>query len=54
MPVVTDLSVNDAFFVVLPKLLNASGTFMLVPQIITKDSLDASGHIVPIFVTHAF
>jgi hypothetical protein len=54
MSVVTDLRVNNPFFVVLPKPLNASRTFLLVPQIITKGPLNASCHIVPIFVAHSF
>ena len=54
MSIVTNLGIDDAFFVVLPKPLDSSGTLLLVPHIITEGPLNASCHIVPILVTHGF
>ena len=54
MPIVTNLGIDNAFFVVLPKPLDASGALMFVPNVIAEGSLNATCHIVPIFVTHGF
>jgi len=52
MSIVTDLGVNDAFFVVLPKSLDTAGTFVFISHVISPGTLDAPSHIMPVPIAH--
>ena len=52
MTLVTDFSVLNALLVVLPESLDTGRAFVFVSHIIAPRSLNATGHIVPIAITH--
>jgi hypothetical protein len=54
VPIFSDFGVLDALFVVLPETLDSLGAFVLVSPIISPSPLDASGHVMPVTVTHRF
>jgi hypothetical protein len=53
MTIISHLSIGNAFFVILPKSLDTTSTFMFVSNVVPESSLDASGHVMPITISHS-
>ena len=50
--VISDLGVLDTLLIVLPKPLDPASAFLPVAHVVPPRTLDSTGHIVPIAVSH--
>ena len=53
MAIISHLSIGNAFFVILPKSLDTTSTFIFVSHVVPESSLNASGHVMPITISHS-
>ena len=53
MTIISHLGIDNAFFVILPKSLDTTSTFIFVSHVVPESSLDASGHVMPITISHS-
>lgn len=52
MTIISDFGVFNIFLVGLPESLNAPSALVLVPHIVAPCTLNTSGHVVPVPISH--
>lgn len=54
MTVISDLSIRQAFLIVLPEPLDTPGALVFVAHVVTECPLNTSSHVMPISIPHGF